>query len=175
MQRFFKTWVCIVSLYPQLHCFLWQKLLVINQEICLGPAGVSTGPKQIPAAAGISALLSSEWIRCTASRRLQANAHFLFPVLKTHQESCRYVFYDGHCLNTEGKLGSQENRANVTTEFIDIYEFIVRKCLKLSSQLINEPVAVIVPPNTRTLSSLTLFIPPINTKENLDLYFNAVC
>lgn len=101
-----------------------------------------------------------EWIRCTASRCLQANAHFLFPVLKTHQESCRYVFYDGHCLNTEGKLGSQENRANVTTDFIDIYEFIIRKCLNLSSQLINEPVAVIVPPNTRTLSSLTLFIPP---------------
>lgn len=143
MQRLFKTWVRFVSLCTQLHCLLWQKLLVINQEICLGPTGVSTGPKQIPAAAGISALLSSEWIRCTASWCLQDNAHFLFPVLKTHQEGCRYVFYDGHCLNTGGKLGSQENWTNVTTDFIDIYEFILRKCQKLSSRLINEPVAVI--------------------------------
>lgn len=155
---------------PQLYCFLWQKLLVINQEICLGSAGVSRGPKQIPAAAGF--LLKSEWIRHTASWRLQANAHFLFPVLKTNQEHCKGLLCgfepDKCCLYIGLKLSSWRNRRSIFLEEACRVVFSSEpdcwfnwymgfcswaKSLKLCKQLIKEPVAVIahMSANTRML------------------------
>lgn len=73
-------WACFRVSRPSA-AFYDRNLLVINQEICLGPAGVSPGLKQIPAAAGF--LLCFAHQRVNRMRSIAAS-----PSQRTFPVSC---------------------------------------------------------------------------------------